>query len=33
MVSVKVACNMVIVKKLKLANIYGEHPRFDLAQV
>ena len=33
MVSVKEAYNMGIVKKSKLANIYGEHPRFDLAQV
>ena len=33
MVSVKVAYNMRIVKKSKLANIYGEHPNFDLVQV
>ena len=30
MVSVKVAYNMGIVKESKLANIYGEYPRFDL---
>ena len=33
MISVKVAYNMEIVKKTKLANIYGEYSRSDHAQV
>ena len=33
MVSVKVAYNMEVVKKAKLANIYGEYQRSGRAQV
>ena len=33
MVSLKVAYNMEIVRKAKLANIYDGYPRADLAQV
>ena len=33
MIYVKVAYNMEIVRKAKLANIYGGYPRTDRAQV